>query len=300
MGYGDRVNEGNVDAGHRSLPAFAIFPLWSTRGQADLGVFADGGLRACVGSGSTARCVYNNWPGTWFAYARPTLRRSWWHGSVVEDKKDASGLHYRRNRQYDPSTGRFTQEDPIGLAGGMNLYGFAGGDPVNYSDPTGLIPVPLIIAAAWALYEVGSAAYDSYQAYKTLRDPNASDMQKTAMVAAATASIFGPGGGGTLVIGKMDDLARGVRSGERTLVPRMSNDLGSPAANWRRNSGLLREEMAKGKPIRDASVDPRTGALLDDRKANGSGSFLTMERNLLRDRGWTYDPRTQHWNPPQR
>src|SRR2546430_10881468 len=31
-----------------------------------------------------------------------------------------------------------TQEDPIGLAGGLNLYGFAGGDPVNYSDPFGL------------------------------------------------------------------------------------------------------------------------------------------------------------------
>jgi hypothetical protein len=43
-----------------------------------------------------------------------------------------------RNRYYDPTTGRFTQEDPIGLAGGSNLYGFAGGDPVNFSDPFGL------------------------------------------------------------------------------------------------------------------------------------------------------------------
>ena len=30
--------------------------------------------------------------------------------------------------------------DPIGLAGGLNAYGFAGGDPVNYSDPFGLCP----------------------------------------------------------------------------------------------------------------------------------------------------------------
>jgi len=56
----------------------------------------------------------------------------------VEDKKDAAGTFYRRNRVYDPATGRFTQEDPIGLAGGLNLYGFAGGDPVNFSDPFGL------------------------------------------------------------------------------------------------------------------------------------------------------------------
>jgi hypothetical protein len=45
---------------------------------------------------------------------------------------------YRRNRYFDPASGRFTQEDPIGLAGGLNLYGFAGGDPVTFSDPFGL------------------------------------------------------------------------------------------------------------------------------------------------------------------
>src|SRR5689334_24017449 len=33
-----------------------------------------------------------------------------------------------------------TQEDPLGLAGGLNLYGFANGDPVNFSDPFGLCP----------------------------------------------------------------------------------------------------------------------------------------------------------------
>ena len=43
-----------------------------------------------------------------------------------------------RNRYYDPASGRFTQEDPIGLEGGLNLYGFANGDPVNFSDPFGL------------------------------------------------------------------------------------------------------------------------------------------------------------------
>jgi len=47
-----------------------------------------------------------------------------------------------RNRYYDPKTGRFTQEDPIGLAGGLNLYGFAAGDPVNFSDPFGLSSCP--------------------------------------------------------------------------------------------------------------------------------------------------------------
>ena len=52
----------------------------------------------------------------------------------------AGGLVYMRNRWYDPNTGRFTQQDPIGFAGGINLYGYAGGDPVNFSDPFGLNP----------------------------------------------------------------------------------------------------------------------------------------------------------------
>lgn len=61
-----------------------------------------------------------------------------WHGSLLQDQRDASGTLYRRNRYYDPQTGRFTQEDPIGLAGGLNLYGFVDGDPVNFADPFGL------------------------------------------------------------------------------------------------------------------------------------------------------------------
>src|SRR5437016_5398135 len=71
------------------------------------------------------------------------IEQSHWMGSIVENKVDPSGLIYMRNRYYDPKTGRFTQEDPIGLAGGMNLYGFASGDPVTYSDPFGLWPTPV-------------------------------------------------------------------------------------------------------------------------------------------------------------
>jgi RHS repeat-associated protein len=59
-------------------------------------------------------------------------------GSLIYESRDASGLYYRRNRYYDSEKGRFTQEDPIGLAGGLNMFGFAGGDPITYADPYGL------------------------------------------------------------------------------------------------------------------------------------------------------------------
>ncbi len=71
-----------------------------------------------------------------------------WVGGVLMDQQDAAGLLYRRNRYYDPTSGRFSQEDPIGLAGGVNVYGFAAGDPVNYSDPFGLRDCPAGYVAA--------------------------------------------------------------------------------------------------------------------------------------------------------
>jgi RHS repeat-associated protein len=61
-----------------------------------------------------------------------------WLGSFLSRQPTGTQSVYMRNRYYDPVSGRFTQEDPIGLAGGLNLYGFAGGDPVNFSDPFGL------------------------------------------------------------------------------------------------------------------------------------------------------------------
>ena len=39
---------------------------------------------------------------------------------------------------YDPQSGRFLTQDPIGLAGGVNLHAYAGNNPVTFSDPFGL------------------------------------------------------------------------------------------------------------------------------------------------------------------
>jgi len=47
-----------------------------------------------------------------------------------------TGLHYNTFRYYDPDVGRFTTPDPIGLAGGLNLYQYAP-NPVGWVDPWG-------------------------------------------------------------------------------------------------------------------------------------------------------------------
>ena len=51
---------------------------------------------------------------------------------------EETGLHYNWHRYYDPSTGRYLTPDPIGLAGGVNLFAYSLNNPINYLDPFGL------------------------------------------------------------------------------------------------------------------------------------------------------------------
>jgi RHS repeat-associated protein len=49
-----------------------------------------------------------------------------------------TGLHYNWFRYYAPRMGRYLTADPIGLAGGINLFSYASQNPVNAIDPFGL------------------------------------------------------------------------------------------------------------------------------------------------------------------
>jgi RHS repeat-associated protein len=60
-----------------------------------------------------------------------------WTGREWESN---TGLQYNRARYYDPQTGRWTSQDPIGLAGAdANFYRYATNNPLTESDPTGLV-----------------------------------------------------------------------------------------------------------------------------------------------------------------
>jgi uncharacterized protein RhaS with RHS repeats len=62
-----------------------------------------------------------------------------------------------------PSLGRFLSRDPIGFAGGLNLYEYAGNSPVDSVDPDGLIAQAIPIG--WGLAEVGGAIWGGIEAY---------------------------------------------------------------------------------------------------------------------------------------
>jgi len=63
--------------------------------------------------------------------------------------EEADSLYYMRARYYDAGTGRFISEDPLGFDGGtVNLYEYAGDNPVLFVDPNGLFAKKLIIGIA--------------------------------------------------------------------------------------------------------------------------------------------------------
>jgi RHS repeat-associated protein len=124
-------------------------PHENWRGQFARGTWGAGSLNQGMASdcpyGGASNCFPLAWPGArtnaWHQSTKagdPEI----WMGSLVNGMRDATGQIYMRNRYYDPHTGQFTQSDPIGLAGGLNAYGFANGDPVTYSDPYGLAACP--------------------------------------------------------------------------------------------------------------------------------------------------------------
>jgi RHS repeat-associated protein len=64
-------------------------------------------------------------------------------------ENDLDGLYFYRARYYSPGVSRFVSEDPAGAQGGINLYGYADGDPVTLTDPFGLSPLDCALYLYW-------------------------------------------------------------------------------------------------------------------------------------------------------
>jgi len=66
-----------------------------------------------------------------------------------------SGLHQNWWRHYDPTTGRYTQVDPLGFVDGPSVYGYARGSSLAYADRTGRRPLCVAVGVGVAVGAVG-------------------------------------------------------------------------------------------------------------------------------------------------
>ena len=108
------------------------------------------------------------WQATYDPFGKATVNEDVdGDGKVVEMNVRFSGqyydaeseLHYNYFRTYDPSLGRYITSDPIGLYGGVNTFGYVGGNPVTRIDATGLCGFGCAASAAFTIY----AAYKIYE-----------------------------------------------------------------------------------------------------------------------------------------
>jgi RHS repeat-associated protein len=151
---GGRVTEQRVAAGTGTGTALGLRYTWGL-GTVDLvGVRDAGGNQYYVVQDKlgSVRGLYRQ-DGTWWMRqsfapygglltrdtttvgASVPLRYAW----TGREYDAETGWYYFRARYYDPQQRRFVQEDPVGYAGGMNLYAYVEGRPLGATDPSGLM-----------------------------------------------------------------------------------------------------------------------------------------------------------------
>jgi RHS repeat-associated protein len=85
-----------------------------------------------------ARFIHGAWGQELYASESvPGVLENRFVGGLGCRKDSATGLIYMRHRWYDASLQRFISRDPIGLAGGTNLFVYAANGPTTYLDPSG-------------------------------------------------------------------------------------------------------------------------------------------------------------------
>jgi RHS repeat-associated protein len=116
-------------------------PIATIQGGAAYTIAPDhlGAPHQIVNSSNTQVWFWNHDP---FGNGAPSAAAGFAHrlrypGQVYDAE---TGLHSNGHRDYDPRLGRYVESDPIGLAGGINTYVYAGNNPVNAIDPLGLDP----------------------------------------------------------------------------------------------------------------------------------------------------------------
>ncbi|RYG90101.1 hypothetical protein EU803_15820 [Loktanella sp. IMCC34160] len=104
-----------------------------------------------------------------------------------------TGLHQNWMRDYDPTTGRYMQADPLGLVDGASVYGYARQNPGRYVDPRGefipLVPLAWVVAGAVGGYLLNQYADHLEQKNCTCRLPSSDIISAAGGASAVDGSV---------------------------------------------------------------------------------------------------------------
>jgi RHS repeat-associated protein len=213
-----------------------------------------GSVRAVVDSNSRLRAKYDYDPyGLRIKVA----------GDVDSDIGFAGYFHHGRsgfdvtvNRGYDPRFGRWLNRDPIGIAGGLDLYRYADSDPVNLGDPSGLCPACVgagVGFVAGGLFGAGLYAFTAPTSMSWGQFlSGAADAFQTGALAGALGGSGGAflgtiAGGGTVAEALGWAMANGVDSN--------TNLAGEIFGDSSAGAGQLRILQTGGNTIKQATAD---------------------------------------------
>jgi RHS repeat-associated protein len=114
-------------------------------------------------AGAVVKAVQYSAYGEILSDSAPALQLPVGYAGGIPDS--VTGLVHMGLRDYEPATGRFSTRDPLLLGGGdTNLYAYAGGDPIQHSDPLGLASAGgtvcegVCVGMKWALTKDGFSA----------------------------------------------------------------------------------------------------------------------------------------------
>jgi len=127
-----------------------------------------------------------------------------------------TGLHYNRFRYYDPGIGRYISADPIGQAGGINLYPYAALNPTNEIDPLGLVPPfesPALVTSLPRLLSIKSDAAAFASAVPRLGQAEEDAVRHCVAACEAAKEL---GAGVAAAAGTANEVQRSAKGGQTT------------------------------------------------------------------------------------
>jgi RHS repeat-associated protein len=118
------------------------------------------GSTVALSNGSSIQTSYAYDPYGVTSYAGATTYNTY-EFTGRENDGTTAGLMFYRARYYNPAWGRFVSEDPIGVLGGGNLYGYVGQQPTGWVDPSGHTAAGALAGAQWGGGIAGAAGIET-------------------------------------------------------------------------------------------------------------------------------------------